>query len=86
MASRVLRGAVGLAVEHHRAAEGGGDAEDRLHQLGAPRADQAGEAEDLAAAGGEADAGGGAGDEQVADDQDRLARAGRSCLGGEVVG
>ena len=42
-------GANGLPVEHHRAAERGRDAEDRLHQLRAPCADEAGEAEDLAA-------------------------------------
>ena len=46
----------GLAVERDRAAAGAGDAEDRLHQLAAPRADQPVEAEDLALAQLEGDA------------------------------
>ena len=43
-----------LAIEADRAAEQAVDAEDGARELGAPGADQAGEAEDLAAADGEA--------------------------------
>ena len=63
-----------FTVERHRPGARGPDTEDRLHQLGPPGAHQAGEPQDLAAPGLEADAGRCPGDEQVLDVQHHLAR------------
>ena len=58
--------------QSHRAAEGGGGAEERLHELGAARAHEAGEAQDLAAWRVEGHGRGRPGHEQVLDGEQRV--------------